>query len=127
MDSPLCQAEPLRIDARIGLAGQQELIFDTRLYMCHIKFMKKANALELRQSLGKVIAELEKTGKPILLEKGRKPVAVLISLQDFRERFVEKQASEERDAIVKEMYSLARKSSDSRPATEMLRELRNAK
>ena len=32
--------------------------------------MKKINALELRQSLGKVLAALEKTGEPILLERG---------------------------------------------------------
>jgi PHD/YefM family antitoxin component YafN of YafNO toxin-antitoxin module len=86
--------------------------------------MKKVNALELRQSLGKVVAGLDRTGEPILLEKGRKPVAVLISLRDFRERFAEKQAAEERAAVIAAIDRLARKSSDPTAAVDVLRELR---
>lgn len=87
--------------------------------------MEKVNALELRQSLGKVIATLQRTGEPILLEKGRKPVGVLISLQDFHERFVEKSAAEARERILEEMDALAMHSLDATPAIEVLRELRD--
>jgi prevent-host-death family protein len=86
--------------------------------------MKRVNALALRQSLGKVIASLERTGEPILLEKGRRPVAVLISLRDFEERFVEKAATEARERILEEIDRLARSSIDRTPAVEVLRELR---
>lgn len=88
--------------------------------------MKRVNALALRQSLGKVVDTLERTGEPVLLERGRRPVAVLISLRDFHERFVEKAAAEERDRILQEMDRLARPSSDRTPAVEILRELRGA-
>lgn len=86
--------------------------------------MKRVNALQLRQSLGKVVASLERTGEPILLEKGRRPVAVMISLRDFQERFVEKAAAEARDQVLAEMDALATESIDKTPAVEVLRELR---
>ena len=92
--------------------------------MLIFKFMRKVNALELRQSLGKVIATLQRTGEPILLEKARRPVGVLISLQDFQERFVERSAAEARERILEEMDSLARPAADPTPAVEVLRELR---
>ncbi len=86
--------------------------------------MKTVNALELRQSLGKVVKILEKTGEPVLLERGRKPVAVLISLRDYQERFVESAAAEARNRILKDMDDLAIASVDATPATKILRELR---
>lgn len=91
--------------------------------------MKRVNALELRQSLGKVLASLQKTGEPILVEKGRQPVAVLISLQDFRERFHEKDAAEERDRLIAEMDELARNAPivDHTPLIQVIREMRGYK
>jgi PHD/YefM family antitoxin component YafN of YafNO toxin-antitoxin module len=86
--------------------------------------MKKVNALELRQSLGKVIATLQRTGEPILLEKARKPVGVLISLKDFQERFVERSAADARKRILEEIDSLARPGVDPTPTVEVLRQLR---
>ena len=80
--------------------------------------------MELRQSMGKVLADLQRTGKPILLEKGHKPVGVIVSLKDYHERFVERVAAEERDLIVAEMDALARPSVDSTSSVEVLRELR---
>ncbi len=62
--------------------------------------MKKVNALKLRQSLGAVLRMLDKTGEPILVEKDRKPRAVLISLDDFNTRFVDRTADAKRRALV---------------------------
>ncbi len=87
--------------------------------------MKSVNALQLRQSLGKVVASLLRTGEPILLEKGGKPVAVLITLQDFRERFVEKDALLERQRIMSEIDTLAMQSVDRTPGGEVVRQLRS--
>lgn len=91
--------------------------------ICHV-FMKRVSALDLRQSMGRIVARLERTGEPIVLEKGRKPVAVLISLRDFEERFVETAAAEARIRILDRMDSLARPSEDRTPAVEVLRDLR---
>ena len=88
--------------------------------------MKRVNALQLRQSMGKVLASLNKTGEPIILEKGRKAVGVIISLKDFHERFVERAASEERDRIISEIDDLARASSDRTPTADIVKELRGS-
>lgn len=60
----------------------------------------------------------------MLLQRGRRPVAVLISLRDFQERFVEKAAAEARDAVLAEIDALARPSADSTPSADVLRDLR---
>ena len=86
--------------------------------------MKRVGALALRQSLGRVVAMLQRTGEPVLLQRGRRPVAVLISLRDFQERFVEKAASEAREAVLAEIDALARPAADSTPGTDVLRDLR---
>ncbi len=86
--------------------------------------MTTATALQLRQSLGKIIARLKKTGEPILLKKGNQPVAVLISLQDYEERFAERDAAERRRALLQDMDRLARPAADTRDAVQILRELR---
>ena len=87
--------------------------------------MKKVNAVELRQSLGKVVKKLEAGGEPILLVRGKRIVAALISLKDFEERFVAKAASEARRRILEEMDEMARPSSIEADSSRLLRELRD--
>lgn len=65
-----------------------------------------------------------RTGEPVILEKGRKPVAVLISIKDFEERFVEKAAAEARQALLAEIETLSRVSSDTTSSVDILREAR---
>lgn len=65
--------------------------------------MQTVNALRIRQNMGAVIQELQKTGEPILLEKGRLPVAVLISLADYKKRFVDVIADSARRRIIDEI------------------------
>jgi prevent-host-death family protein len=60
--------------------------------------MEVSNALALRQSLGKILARLKKTGAPILIQKGKQPVAVLITLEDYQRRFVDIEADAQRTA-----------------------------
>lgn len=86
--------------------------------------MQKVNALELRHSLSRIIGKLEKNGAPILLEKGRKPAAVLISLADYKKRFVEKDADDERRELVQRILNMARPALDKKCAEDILRELR---
>jgi prevent-host-death family protein len=88
--------------------------------------MEKVNALELRQSLGRVLKRLEKTGRPILLEKDRKPAAVIISLEDFRTRFVDVEADRRRIEIVDKIKSATLKAPKGRSAVDVLREVRGA-
>lgn len=75
----------------------------------------------MRQSLGKVVSALEAGGEPVLLCRGRRPVAALVSLRDFEERFVEKAAAAERDRLIEQMDALARPAADPTPSVEILR------
>jgi PHD/YefM family antitoxin component YafN of YafNO toxin-antitoxin module len=56
----------------------------------------KVNALQVRQSLGRILEKLKKTDEPIIIEKGREPVAVLISLRVFKERFIDYREEQKR-------------------------------
>ena len=67
--------------------------------------MRTTNALDVRRSLGKVLSSLERSGEPILVERAGEPVAVLISIDDFRERFADGVATEEREALVAEILA----------------------
>lgn len=87
--------------------------------------MKKVSALDLRQSVRKIAAALEREGEPIMLMRGSRPVAVLISLRDFEERFVDKAAAEARQALIAEMDALARPARDATPAVEVIRRARH--
>jgi len=86
--------------------------------------MESVNALELRQSLGRVLRALEKDGAPILVERARRPSAVLISLKDFRERFVDRTADEERRHVVARIRGLRFAAPRRGTAVDVLRELR---
>lgn len=68
--------------------------------------MQKTNALKLRQSLGAVLKKLQTTNQPILIERNSKPAAVLISLEEYQKRFVDKEADEKRKQLVKRINAL---------------------
>jgi PHD/YefM family antitoxin component YafN of YafNO toxin-antitoxin module len=87
--------------------------------------MKKTNALEMRRSLGAILKQLEGDGAPVLVERNRRPAAVLICLRDYRERFVDAAAAEERQSLADDLLDLRRRAHPSRRSVvRMLRELR---
>ncbi|OGQ81838.1 MAG: hypothetical protein A2289_03395 [Deltaproteobacteria bacterium RIFOXYA12_FULL_58_15] len=88
--------------------------------------MKKVNALRLRQSLGSLLRELEEGGEPISVERHNRPVAVLISPRDFKERFADHDAFEERRQLVAEIHEFRKRQVEDEPSTvAVLRELRD--
>ena len=86
--------------------------------------METVNALQLRQSLGRILERLAKTGRPILLEKDRKPAAVIISLRDYRTRFVDVEADERRAAIVERIKKAELRTPKGLASLDLLREVR---
>lgn len=82
----------------------------------------KVNALQIRQSFGKILKRLQQSDEPIIVEKGRVPVAVLISLKTFRERFIDFREQQKRDEILKRFESAAR--APAVPTLQAIRELR---
>lgn len=60
----------------------------------------KINALKIRQAFGAVLKQLQKTAEPIIIEKGHKPVAVLISYEMFNERFIDFRDAEKKKELL---------------------------
>jgi PHD/YefM family antitoxin component YafN of YafNO toxin-antitoxin module len=87
--------------------------------------MKKTNALALRQNLGSIIDQLCKQGEPILIEKGRQPVAVLISLDDYRKRFVDVAADIQRRELVEKICMAKIKLPPGKSSLDIVREIRS--
>ena len=87
--------------------------------------METVNALELRQSLGKVLDQLERGGKPILVCRRRTPAAALVSLKDYRERFVDREADDQRREVVARLRQLKFESPATGTTLDVLRDLRS--
>ena len=86
--------------------------------------MKTVNALKIRNHLGEVLDELNKTGKPILVSKGRKIQAVLITPEQFKRRFLDYQAEEKKKHLMDSIKNMRAKSRGTKESVEVLRELR---
>jgi len=86
--------------------------------------MEKVNAVQLRQSLGAVLERLAKTGHPILLEKDRKPAAVIISLDDYRKRFVDVEADRLREETVERIKRAQLRTPEGVSSLDLVREVR---
>jgi len=67
--------------------------------------MITVNALKIRNQFGDVLKTLEETGEPILVSKGRELRAVLISVEDFKTRFIDKQVEEEAEKVFERIVS----------------------
>jgi PHD/YefM family antitoxin component YafN of YafNO toxin-antitoxin module len=87
--------------------------------------MRKTNALKLRQSLGSIIDQLKKHGEPILVEKGREPVAVLISIQDYKKRFVDVAADIQRRELLEKIRSAKIHLPAGKTSLDIIREIRS--
>lgn len=51
--------------------------------------MKTINALKVRKSFGAVLNAMERDKKPVIVTRDQKPVAALVPLSIFRQRFVD--------------------------------------
>jgi len=86
--------------------------------------MHQVNALAIRNRLGEILDRLETDGKPILISKGRKVRAVLVSLEDFQKRFVDVQAEEEKERFLEGVRKLKAGKLEDIESVELLRRLR---
>jgi len=86
--------------------------------------MDTVNALTIRNRLGEVLDQLERSGKPIMLSKGRKVRAVLITPADFQKRFLDVQAGEQQAVFLERVREFRAASKVKRTSIDVLRELR---
>jgi len=88
------------------------------------RVMKTVNALKLRNKLGEVLDALDETGEPILVTKGGKIRAALITAEQFEKRFVDFQADEKKKALLATIRGLKAGRKDRETSLDILRELR---
>ena len=86
--------------------------------------MRTANALEVRNHLGAVLDDLERTGEPVIISKGRRPRAVLITVQDFQKRFVDRQTEDQRRALLDRVMAARAERAGDADSLTILRGLR---
>lgn len=86
--------------------------------------MRTINALAVRSRLGEILDTLERTGEPVLVSKGRRIRAVLITPEDFERRFVDLQDAEARARLLESIHALRAERVVQRSSLEVLRELR---
>ena len=86
--------------------------------------MEEVNALKIRNNLGEILDRLNETGEPILISKGRKLRAVLVTPQDFENRFLDYKVKEDKKRLLDGMRALKRKKKESVESIELLRQLR---
>lgn len=81
--------------------------------------------MEMRQSVGKVLRQLERGGAPVIIERRRRAAAVLISLDDYERRFADRDADEKREEIVRSIRALRFKAPSGKTTLDLLRKLRS--
>jgi PHD/YefM family antitoxin component YafN of YafNO toxin-antitoxin module len=89
--------------------------------------VKEVNALKLRNNLGEILEQLNKTGEPILISKGRMVRAVLITPEQFEKRFLDYQAEEKKKKMQEKILALRAGRVGDRGSVAVLRELRGHK
>lgn len=82
----------------------------------------KTTALKLRQSLGAILKKIQNSKEPIIIERNREPVAVLVSYQTFKERFVDYQERKKISEVLRQFKNNL--TTADTPSIEILRELR---
>jgi len=86
--------------------------------------MNEINALKLRNNLGEVLEMLNRTGEPIIVHKGRKVQAVLITPEQFQRRFIDYQTEEKKQKMLETIRGIKAKRRGDKDSLEVLRELR---
>jgi len=86
--------------------------------------MEEVNALKIRNNLGEILDRLNKKGEPILISKGRKIRAVLVTPEQFERRFLDWQAKEEKKRFLEVVKRLRKGKKESPGSITVLRQLR---
>ena len=86
--------------------------------------MKEVTALALRNRLGEILDQLKETGEPVLVSKGRKARAVMITPEQFEQRFLVYQAEEKKRELLARIKASRSARIGRKTSLEVLRELR---
>jgi len=86
--------------------------------------METVNALKVRNNLGEILDRLNARKEPILISKGRKIRAVLVTPEQFEKRFLDWQAKSEKKRFLGKINKLKKRKIGNLNSIEALRRLR---
>jgi PHD/YefM family antitoxin component YafN of YafNO toxin-antitoxin module len=86
--------------------------------------MEEVNALKVRNNLGEILDRLNEKGEPILISKGREIRAVLVTPEQFKERFLDWQTEQEKKRLLERVAGLREKREGKLDSLTVLRRLR---
>jgi PHD/YefM family antitoxin component YafN of YafNO toxin-antitoxin module len=86
--------------------------------------MRQINALKIRNHLGEVLDLLRTEGEPILISKGRKIAAVLITPEQYQRRFLDHQTEEQKRRMLEKVLEMRANRIGGRDSVSILREFR---
>ena len=86
--------------------------------------MKTVNALRVRNNLGEILDMLTRTSEPVFVSKGREIKAVLITPEQFKKRFLDYQAEEQKKQLLEIIEGMKADSLEAKNSVEVLRQLR---
>ncbi len=89
-----------------------------------VRPVKEVTALTLRNRLGEILEQLKKTGEPVLVSKGRKARAVMITPEQFEQRFLVYQAEEKKRELLAKVKASRSAQIGRKTSVEVLRDLR---
>jgi PHD/YefM family antitoxin component YafN of YafNO toxin-antitoxin module len=89
--------------------------------------VEEVNALTVRNKLGEILNRLEETGEPVVISKGRKVRAVLVTPEQFEKRFLDWQAEEKKQNLLKSIRTLRKPGKGEEDSLTALRRLRGYK
>ena len=86
--------------------------------------MEEVNALKLRNNLGEILDRLRDKGEPILVSKGKKLRAVLVTPEQFEKRFLDWQVEAQRKRFLNNVANLKKKKKNRLESLTVLRQMR---
>ncbi len=86
--------------------------------------MEEVNALKIRNNLGEILDRLADKGEPILISKGRKIRAVLVTPEQFEKRFLDYKTREDKERLLDSLKRLRKKKKGKQSSLSLLRKLR---
>ena len=89
--------------------------------------MEEVNALKIRNNLGEILDRLSATGEPVLISKGRKIRAVLVTPEQFEKRFIDWQVKDEKQKFLNNIKHLRKHKSGALDSLTILRRMRGYK
>jgi len=67
---------------------------------------KKLSATEVKNRFGRVLREIAQTGNPIIVQRGKKPVAVIMSMAEYERFFSTILTNEEGATLIQNSFGM---------------------